>query len=151
MPYEAMGIWVVDQWRQIGLNVTHKVEEKGPFFSDRKKGNFQTIMDWSCDFMDEPDLQLYKYLSSGKSGANYSRYEDPVLDELYVKQSRAKSAKERLKLIRQFERRLLNEKVYTFPTLWWFKINPHWDKVKGWNQLPSHYLNQDLRDVWLAK
>ena len=151
MPYEAMGIWVVDQWRQIGLNVTHKVEEKGPFFSDRKRGNFQTIMDWSCDFMDEPDLQLYKYLSSEKSGANYSRYEDPVLDELYVKQSRAKSAKERRKIIRQFERRLLNEKVYTFPTLWWFKINPHWDKVKGWNQLPSHYLNQDLRDVWLAK
>ncbi len=151
MPYEPMGIWLIDQWRQIGLNVTHKIEEKGPYFSDRKKGNFQTIMDYSCDFMDEPDLQLYKYLSSGKSGANYSRYEDPVLDELYVKQSRAKSAKERRELIRQFERRLLNEKVYTFPTLWWFKINPHWDKVKGWNQLPSHYLNQDLRDVWLAK
>ncbi len=151
MPYEPMGIWLVDQWRRIGLNVTHKVEEKGPFFSDRKKGNFQTIMDWSCDFMDEPDLQLYKFLSHGKSGSNYSRYTDKVLDDLYVKQSMAKSKKERLKLVRQFEKRVLNEKVYTFPTLWWFKINPHWAKVKGWKQLPSHYLNQDLRDVWLAE
>ncbi|MEE8152345.1 MAG: ABC transporter substrate-binding protein, partial [candidate division NC10 bacterium] len=148
---EPMGIWLVDQWRKIGLNVTHKVEEKGPFFSDRKKGNFQTIMDWSCDFMDEPDLQLYKFLSHGKSGSNYSRYTDKTLDDLYVKQSKAKSKKERRKVVRQFEKRVLDEKVYTFPTLWWYKINPHLAKVKGWKQLPSHYLNQDLRDVWLAE
>ncbi|MCH7897347.1 MAG: ABC transporter substrate-binding protein, partial [candidate division NC10 bacterium] len=121
MPYESLGIWAIDQWRKIGLNVTHKVEEKGPFFSDRKKGNFQTIMDWECGFMDEPDLQLFKFLSMGKSGANYSRYKDPVLDKLYEKQSRARSKTERMKLIRQFEKRVLSEKVYTFPTLWWFK------------------------------
>lgn len=151
MPYESLGIWAIDQWRKIGLNVTHKVEEKGPFFSDRKKGNFQTIMDWECGFMDEPDLQLFKFLSMGKSGANYSRFTDSTLDSLYEKQGRATSKKERRKLIRTFEKRVLDEKIYTFPTLWWYKINPHWAKVKGWNQLPSHYLNQDLRDVWLSE
>ncbi|MCZ6549862.1 MAG: ABC transporter substrate-binding protein [candidate division NC10 bacterium] len=151
MPYESLGIWAIDQWRKIGLNVTHKVEEKGPFFSDRKRGNFQTIMDWECGFMDEPDLQLFKFLSMGKSGANYSRFTDSTLDSLYEKQSRATSKKERRKLIRTFEKRVLDEKIYTFPTLWWYKINPHWAKVKGWNQLPSHYLNQDLRDVWLSE
>ncbi|MFQ5848557.1 MAG: ABC transporter substrate-binding protein, partial [Candidatus Methylomirabilales bacterium] len=142
MPYEPLGIWLIDQWRQVGLNVEQKVEEKGPFFSDRKKGNFQTIMDWECGFMDEPDLQLFKFLSKGKSGANYSRFVDSTLDKLYEEQGRATTHKERRKLIRTFERRLLNEKVYTFPTLWWWKINPHWAKVRGWNQLPSHYLNQ---------
>ncbi|MFQ5840024.1 MAG: ABC transporter substrate-binding protein, partial [Candidatus Methylomirabilales bacterium] len=142
MPYGHLGIWLIDQWRQVGLNVEQKVLEKGPFFSDRKKGNFDTIMDWECGFMDEPDLQLFKFLSKGKSGANYSRFVDPVLDELYEKQSRASDPKERRRLIRTFEQRLLDEKVYTFPTLWWYKINPHWAKVRGWNQLPSHYLNQ---------
>ncbi|MFQ5684292.1 MAG: ABC transporter substrate-binding protein [Candidatus Binatia bacterium] len=151
MPYGHLGIWLIDQWRQVGLKVEQKVEEKGPFFSDRKKGNFDTIMDWECGFMDEPDLQLFKFLSAGKSGANYSRFKDSVLDSLYEKQSRAKSLKKRLKLIRTFEKRVLDEKVYTFPTLWWYKINPHWAKVRGWKQLPSHYLNQDLRDVWLAE
>ncbi|MFQ6014161.1 MAG: ABC transporter substrate-binding protein [Anaerolineae bacterium] len=151
MPYEPLGVWLVDQWRQIGLDVELKVEETGDFMSDRAEGNFETIMDWECGFMDEPDLQLYKFLSHGISGSNYSRYTDEVLDELYEKQGRAKSPEERLDLIRQFEKRLLDEKVYTFPTLWWFKINPHWAKVRGWNQLPSHYLNQDLRDVWLAE
>ncbi len=151
MPYESMGIWLIDQWRFIGLNVTHKIQEKGPFFSDRKKGKFQTTMDWECGFMDEPDLQLFKFLSHGKSGANYSRFIDTTLDSLYEKQGRATSKKERRKLIRTFEKRVLDEKVYTFPTLWWYKINPHWAKVKGWKQLPSHYLNQDLRDVWLSE
>ena len=151
MPYGHLGIWLIDQWRQVGLKVEQKVEEKGPFFSDRKKGNFDTIMDWECGYMDEPDLQLFKYLSMGKSGANYSRFSDPVLDDLYEKQSHAKTLKERLKHIRAFEKRVLDEKVYTFPTLWWYKINPHSAKVRGWKQLPSHYLNQDLKDVWLAE
>jgi peptide/nickel transport system substrate-binding protein len=151
MPYEPMGIFLVDQWRKIGLNVELKVLERGPFFGDRKKGDYDLCMDWECGFMDEPDLQLYKFLSHGLSGSNYSRYKDPVLDELYEKQARAKTKEERRKLIRAFEKRLLDEKAYTFPTLWWYKINPHWAKVRGWKQLPSHYLNQDLRDVWLAE
>jgi ABC-type transport system substrate-binding protein len=75
---------------------------------------------------------------------------DTVLDDLYEKQSRATDAQERLKLLRQFERRVLDEKVYQFHVLWWQRIIPHWKKVKGWTITPSHYLNQDLRDVWLA-
>jgi len=151
MPYEPMGVWLVDQWRQIGLEVDLKVKESENFFADRADGNFDTTMDWDCGFMDEPDLQLAKHLSFDKSGANYSRYTDEVLDELYEKQAKATSFEERRDLIRQFEKRLLDEQAYTFPTLWWYKINPYWAKVRGWNQLPSHYLNQNLRDVWLAE
>jgi hypothetical protein len=32
--------------------------------------------------MDEPDLQLFKFVSSEKSPINYSRYNDSVLDDL---------------------------------------------------------------------
>jgi peptide/nickel transport system substrate-binding protein len=107
-------------------------------------------MDFSCDYADEPDLQLFKYLSSDKSPANYARYKDPTLDELYVKQARATDAGERRKLVREFERRVL-EQAYQVPTLWWQRIVPHWTKVKGWKVSSSHYLGQDLRDVWLAE
>ncbi|HEX9900137.1 MAG TPA: M14 family zinc carboxypeptidase, partial [Candidatus Methylomirabilis sp.] len=58
---------------------------------------------------------------------------------------------ERKKLVWAFERRVLDEMAYQWPTLWWQRIIPHWAKVKGWKITPSHYLNQDLRDVWLAK
>jgi len=149
-PYEAVGIFVIDQWRRIGLNVTHLPQEGGPYFADLRAGNYETSIDFSCDFMDEPDLQLFKFVSKDKSPINYARYKDPVLDDLYEKQSRATDAQERLKLLRQFERVVLDEKALQFHVLWWQRIIPYWKQVKGWKITPSHYLNQDLRDVWLA-
>jgi peptide/nickel transport system substrate-binding protein len=145
------GVYVIDQWRQIGLNVTHVPQEGGPYFGDFRQGNFETGIDFACDFMDEPDLQLFKFVSSVRSPINYARYKDSVLDGLYDKQSRTTNAKERLKLLRQFERRLLDEQAYQFHVLWWQRIIPHHAKVKGWKVGPSHYVNQDLRDVWLAE
>ncbi|MBI3003652.1 MAG: ABC transporter substrate-binding protein, partial [candidate division NC10 bacterium] len=111
-PYEAVGVFVIDQWRRVGLNVTHLPQEGGPYFADLRAGNYEASVDFSCDFMDEPDLQLFKFVSTGRSPINYARYKDPVLDDLYEKQGRATDAQERLKLLRQFERRVLDEKVY---------------------------------------
>ncbi len=148
-PFEHVGVWLIDQWSQIGLNVEQVVQEDAAFFADRSGGNFDATMDWECGFMDEPDLQLFKFLSTGVSGSNYSRYSDPTLDSLYERQSKAATIEERIGIVREFERYLFNEQAYTFPTLWYYRISPHWAKVKGWTQLPSHYLNQDLRDVWL--
>lgn len=150
-PYEVTGVFVIDQWRQIGLNVTHIQQESGTYFGDFRQGNYETGIDFACDFMDEPDLQLIKFISSDKSSLNYSRYQDRVLDELYEKQSQETDPKKRLALLRQFEKRVLDEKAYQFHILWWQRVVPHWAKVKGWKITPSHYLNQDLRDVWLAE
>ena len=149
-PYEAVGVYVIDQWRKVGLNVTHLPQEGGPYFADLRAGNYETSIDFACDFMDEPDLQLFKFVSREKSPINYSKYTDQVLNDLYEKQSRATDPKERLKLIRQFEKRVLDEQAYTFHVLWWYRIIPHHARVNGWKITPSHYLNQDLRDVWLA-
>jgi peptide/nickel transport system substrate-binding protein len=150
-PYEVTGVYVIDQWRQVGLNVNHVQQEEGPYFNDLRQGNYDAGIDFACDFMDEPDLQLQKFLSADKSPLNYGRYKDSVLDDLYDKQSRATNPKERLKLLRQFEKRVLDEEAYQFHILWWQRIIPHWAKVKGWKITPSHYVNQDLRDVWLAE
>jgi peptide/nickel transport system substrate-binding protein len=150
-PYEVTGVFVIDQWRQIGLNVNHVQQEEGPYFNDFRQGNYDTGIDFACDFMDEPDQQLIKFLSSDKSSLNYARYKDSVLDDLYEKQSRETDPKKRLALLRQFERRVLDERAYQFHVLWWQRVIPHWAKLKGWKITPSHYLNQDLRDVWLAE
>ncbi|MGH7479044.1 MAG: ABC transporter substrate-binding protein, partial [Candidatus Methylomirabilales bacterium] len=149
-PYEAVGIFVIDQWRGVGLNVTHQPQEGGPYFADLQAGSYETSIDFACDFMDEPDYQLIKFVSRHKSPINYARYVDPVVDDLYDKQGRATDPKERLKLIRQLEKRILDEQAYQFHVLWWYRIIPHHARVKGWKITPSHYLNQDLRDVWLA-
>jgi len=41
--------------------------------------------------------------------------------------------------------------AYNFPTFWWHRIIPHSAKLKGVKLLPSHFLNQDLSQLWLSK
>jgi peptide/nickel transport system substrate-binding protein len=152
MPYEPLGIWLIDQWRQVGLNVKQEVVESAAYYGQvLRPGNFEVAMDFQCGYIVEPDLDLYKFLSVDKNPSNYSRYKDAVLDDLYVKQSRATDLEERKKLVRQFEKRLLDEQVGYLMTLQWHRIIPHSAKVRGWQVTPSHYLNNTLDTVWLAE
>src|SRR5213596_126940 len=158
MPYEPLGVWLIDQWRQVGLNVTQEVAESAKWFADLRGGDFEVAMDAQCGYMVEPDLDLYKFQSGptsadprGISDANYTRYKDSVLDELYIKQGRAIDLEERKKYVREFEKRLLDEEVHTMYTLQWHRIIPHNSRVKGWTVTPSHYLNNQLDTVWLAE
>jgi peptide/nickel transport system substrate-binding protein len=152
MPYEPLGLFLIDQWRKVGLNVRHVVQETGPYTADLRAGNYETGLDLGVpSFMDDPELLLFKYISANRSPSNYGRYNDARLDELYQKQSRAIDPAERRRLIREFERIVLDEKAYQFPTVWWQRIIVHWARVKGWQITPNHYVNQDLRDVWLAE
>jgi peptide/nickel transport system substrate-binding protein len=151
MPYEPLAVWMIDQWRQVGLNVKQEVVEAAAYFSVLRKGDFEAAMDFQCGYIVEPDLDLYKFLSSDKNPANYCRCKDPVLDDLYLKQARALDAEERKRYIRQLEKRLLDEEVHSFMTLQWHRIVPHSSKVKGWQVTPSHYLNNQLDTVWLTE
>ncbi len=151
MPYEPLAIWMIDQWRQVGLNVKHEVIEAAAYFSVLRKGDFEVAMDFQCGYIVEPDLDLYKFISSDKNPANYGAYTDRVLDDLYQKQSRAVDSEERKKYIRQFEKRVLDEEAHYFLTLQWHRIIPHSSKVKGGQITPSHYLNNQLDTVWLSE
>jgi peptide/nickel transport system substrate-binding protein len=152
MPYEPLAVWLIDQWRQVGLNVKHEVVESAAYFGQVvRPGNFEVAMDFQCGYIVEPDLDLYKFVSRDKNPANYSRYIDRTMDELYDKQSRAVDLEERKKLIRQFEKRLLDEEAHYLMTLQWHRIIPHSAKVKGWQVTPSHYLNNTLDVVWLTE
>ncbi len=101
-PYETVGVWLIDQWRQVGLNARHVVQETAAFTKDLRAGNFEAGIDFACDFMDEPDLQLFKYISSSKNPSNYANYENLKLDALYEKQSRTTDPAARRQLVREF-------------------------------------------------
>jgi peptide/nickel transport system substrate-binding protein len=150
-PYETVGIWLIDQWRQIGLTVKQEVVEPSAMVSVLRRGDFEVAMDAQCGFIVEPDTDVQKFQSVGLSDNNYGRYKDAALDELYVKQARALDAEERKRYLRAFEKRLLDEEVHYIYTLQWHRIVPHSAKVRGWAVTPSHYLNQQLDAVWLAE
>jgi peptide/nickel transport system substrate-binding protein len=148
-PYEPLGIWLIDQWRQIGLNVKQEIIEASAYHPMLKRGDFETAMDFQCGFIVEPDLDLPRFLSD--SDANYGKSGDTVLDDLFNRQARTLDPEERKKLLRAFEKRLLDDEVHSLMTLQWHRIIPHSAKVKGWTITPSHYLNNQLDTVWLSE
>jgi len=148
MPYTPVGVFLIDQWRQIGVTAEHEQLETKLYQAAMRGGNYEVGLDFNCDFMDEPNLQLQKYLSADKSTINFARYKDRTLDELFEKQVRATSSAERRKFLREFEKRAMTE-AYIVPTIWWHRIIVTWKQINGWYMSPSHYLNQDLSTVWL--
>jgi peptide/nickel transport system substrate-binding protein len=148
-PYEPIAIWLVDQWRQIGLNVKIETIEASAYHPMLKRGDFEVAMDFQCGFIVEPDLDLVRFVTT--SDANYGKHKDKVIDELYQKQARAIDVEDRKKLVRQLEKRLLDEEAHVIWTLQWHRIIPHSAKVKGWTITPSHYLNNQLDTVWLTE
>jgi peptide/nickel transport system substrate-binding protein len=151
MPYEPLAVWMIDQWRKVGLNVKQQVLEPAAYYTPLRKGDFEVAMDFQCGYIVEPDLDMYKFLSTDRNPANYARYKDPVLDKLYDEQSRQTDPEKRKAIIRQFEKRLLDEEAHYLLTLQWHRIIPHSSKVKGWTITPSHYLNNTLDTVWLSE
>ena len=151
MPYEPLGVWMIDQWRRVGLNVKQEVIEAAAYFGVIRKGDFEVAMDFQCGYIVEPDLDMYKFLSVDRNPANYGRYKDPVLDALYDKQSQETNVEARKKLVRAFEKRVLDEEAHYLMTLQWHRTIPHSSKVKGWTVTPSHYLNNTLDTVWLSQ
>ena len=149
-PYKVVGTWLIDQWRQVGLKVKQDAKPTGPFFDSlRKSKDFDVSMDFNCQSVVNPLVDVSKFL--GSAGNNYGQYKDPLMEDLYDKMNREGDPKKVRQYMRQYEKQALDEQAHMGLTLWWYKINPHRSYVKGWKIAPSHYLNQSLDNVWLDK
>ena len=150
-PYTIVGTWLIDQWRQVGVTVEQKMEPTGPFYAKLRSGDFDVTVDFNCQSVINPLLDVGKFLSADVGNESYGGYVDRDLDKIFETMNRSGDEAEQRKLMRQFEKRVLDEEAHGFVTLWWNRIIPHRSYVKGWKISPSHYLNQDLANVWLDK
>jgi peptide/nickel transport system substrate-binding protein len=148
-PYTIVGTWLIDQWKQVGITVDQKVEATGPFYASLNAGNFDVTMDFNCQSIVNPLVDVSKFL--GEAGDQYGKFEDAELTKLFTAMNRTADVSEQKKLMRAYEKRVLDEQAHNAITLWWYRIIPHRSYVKGWTITPSHYLNQDLSVVWLDK
>ncbi|HVY00125.1 MAG TPA: ABC transporter substrate-binding protein [Pseudorhodoplanes sp.] len=148
MPYTPAGVFLVDQWRQIGVEVEHKQSDTAPYLAALNSGNYDVAIDFSNLFMDDSTLALAKYLSFDRSPQNLSRAVDRELDKLYDQHVRERDPVKRKALVQAFEKRVF-EQAYQQPILWWHRIVLTHKKVMGWKMSPSHNLGQDLAEVWL--
>ena len=147
-PFQPAGIFVVDQWRRIGVTVENQEIETTPYFQAIESGNFDVGVNNISDFADDPSAQFNTLLSKKVSSIGYSRHSDVKLDELFSQQAREVDAKKRLAIVNEFERHVLTQ-AYAFPVLWYQRIVVNNAKVKGWELPPSHFTGQTLVDIWL--
>ena len=53
--------------------------------------------------------------------------------------------------MRAFEKHTIDTEVHEIVLPYWYRIVMGRSYVKGWKGSPSHYLNQDLANIWLDK
>jgi peptide/nickel transport system substrate-binding protein len=149
VPYIDFGVYVIQEWRKIGVEAEHRPLETATWFADgRDKQNFEVIVNGVFGYNDDPDFFLERYLSGDTN--NWGKFSDPRIDDLYARQSRALDPAERKRLIHELQKIVLDN-AYHLPGLWWRRSVVHWAKVKNYVAPPNHYSNQKLQDVWLAE
>lgn len=149
-PWIPGGEYVAEAWRAIGLKVDHQKLGLKDWTKSMEGGDFDTAIDFTGDYFDDPTLQLAKWVSRDLSPVNFSGSTDRYLDAFFIGQALTTDPRERLRIVREFERRALTES-YTTPILWYNRIVPTAAYVKGWNMTPSQYIGQDLAEVWLDR
>ena len=152
-PYKIVASWLVTQWQAIGLNPEQVILATKPYWQGLRDpaSGYQVSIDFHTGAVTNPLLDVAKFVSSDRSGINFANYTDRTLDELFNKMNRTLDVAEQRRLMRQFEKRILDEQAHMPNTLWWYRIVPYRSIVRGWKISPSHYLNQDLAMVWLAQ
>jgi peptide/nickel transport system substrate-binding protein len=146
--YNTLAVFLIDQWRQVGVTAEVDQVDSGTFFTRVRNGEFDVANDFNVQPADEPTPFLSKYVSG--SSNNYAGMSDAMLDDLFEKQKRTLDPDERRRLIGAFEAKLLNES-YVVPLFWSGRTVGLPPNLKGWKITPSHWLNQDLATLWWAK
>ena len=130
----------------------HWVQPTKAYFTTlQTKKDFQVSLVGSCGQVVNPLLDVHVFLSKSRTFSNSGNYDDPELDKLYDAMNRSPDPAAQRRLMRKFEKRALDEQAHHLIVLWWYRIVPHRAVVRGWKISPSHYLNQDLGNVWLAQ
>ncbi|MGB7305669.1 MAG: ABC transporter substrate-binding protein [Burkholderiaceae bacterium] len=149
-PYKIVGTWLIDQWKQVGIQATQRVQPTGPFYATlRRSKDFDVSLDFNCQAVVNPLLDVAKFVSASKTGNQHGQFEDPEMDKMFEAMNQEADEGKQREIMRKFEKRALDEQVNSMITLWWYRIIPHRSYVKGWKISPSHYLNQDLSGIWL--
>ncbi len=147
-PFTPVGVYVIDQWRRIGVAAQHEQLDVSQQKSTIANGQYQVALDAFCADSDAPKPLLLPYLSKERSPRNMARSKSPALDALYDKFNAATDEKQRAELAAEMQRMIITE-ANSVPVIWYSRLVAHVSSMKGWKIIPTHFANQDLADVWL--
>jgi peptide/nickel transport system substrate-binding protein len=147
-PWQPVGVWVMDQWQQIGIEVDQIPAETPQYFAAITSGNYDVALDFNNTVSVDPNETLVKFVPGNPN--NYSGADDRVLVELYDKQANSENPEQRKLLVRQFLDRMIDQ-LYSIPLIGSNRTTATLKHVKGWKTAPTTVMNLDMADVWLDK
>ena len=80
--YATYAIWMIDQWRQVGVTVTQDTLDSARWNAGRSAGNFAAMIDYVATLVDDPTVQFVPDLSTDRSASNFVGNTDCWLDDL---------------------------------------------------------------------
>jgi peptide/nickel transport system substrate-binding protein len=148
-PYIIVGTWLVDELRKIGVTVTQKIVPTGPWLESMRAGDFTVAMEANCQMIVNPIADTGRYLPHKLYSENFAYHDDPKQVEMYNTMVHEMDPVKVRVLMREYEKQIVEVGAHQLPTLWFYRIVPMRSYVKGWKISTSHYLNQDLANIWL--
>ena len=148
-PYKYIGTWVIDEWSKVGLRATQRVLPTGPFFDALRNNAFDVTVDFNCQGLVNPLMDVGKFLPHTVYTENYGNYEDQKVIDLYQALLHETDPAKQRAVVREYETYLTETQAHMIMMPWWERIVPLRSYVKGWKISPSHYVNQDLATIWL--
>ena len=148
LPYQDFAVFVIQEWRKIGIEAEHRPLETAAWFNDgQNTGNFELIVaPRSSSWTTPTSSSAATPPAARRTGAG-----SPTRGSTTCSRGRrGPRPAERKKLINEIEKIVL-ENAYYMPGLWWTRNLVHWAKVKNYVAPPNHYSNQKLQDVWLSE
>jgi peptide/nickel transport system substrate-binding protein len=148
-PYKYVATWVIDEWSKVGLHASQHVLPTGPFFDALRNNAFDVTVDFNCQGLVNPLMDVGKYLPHSVYTENYGNYDDQKDIDLYQALLHETDPAQQRVHMREYETYLLDTQAHMIMMPWWERIVPLRSYVKGWKIGPSHYVNQDLATIWL--
>jgi peptide/nickel transport system substrate-binding protein len=139
-------IYVIDQWRKIGVEVTLDNPEDSRFFTRLRSGEYDILLDSYGDFLDDPTVQMAVFKSFSKNPNNTSRIDDAKLDDLLDRQAHTVDVALRRKLVQELEAYVL-EQGYSAPLFWGKRYISMPKSVHGFKLNPSPVIGLDLAEI----
>jgi len=124
----------------------------GPWIAAGRTGNYSVLLGANCHATINPLIDVQSYLSTSVVGKlNIGNYDDPKEQAIYDAAFRETDAAKQKQEMFQFAKWVMDVQAHKLMVLWWHRIVPYRSYVRGWKISPSHYINQDLSNIWLDK
>lgn len=114
-------------------------------------GDFDVVVEANCDSIVNPVPDTRKYPPHDVFVENHGYYKDPVEADIHDKMPHEVDLTKQRTLMRAHKKQIMDTEAHEFPMLWWEWIMVYQSYVKGWKIGPSHYINQDLANIWLDR